>query len=45
MGINKLVNALYNEAKSGTFGYTDGGAELKIAFLMCILKSKLKLKN
>ena len=36
-GINKLVNALYNEAKSGTFGYTDSGAELKIAFLMLSL--------
>ena len=36
-GINKLVNALYNEAKSGTFGYTDAGAELKIAFLMLSL--------
>ena len=35
--INKLVNALYNEAKSGTFGYTDAGAELKIAFLMLSL--------
>ena len=36
-GINKLVNELYNETKSGTFGYTDAGAELKIAFLMLSL--------